>query len=206
MGKSVLDKVADVATVGGYGAVTGKGMFEQPDAPDYLGAAKLTAAENRKMLEAQTRANRPNQYNPWGSVTWEQDDEGNWAQRTALNDQSQQAFDSQQRMQLGRSQLGEGMMGRMQSEFGGPMQWGDFGEQQGLEFDPTQMRQKAEDAAYGRATSRLDPRFEQECTALDIKLRNQGLSPGDALYDAQMGNFERGKEDAYSNAQNMAVQ
>lgn len=206
MGKSIIEKGLDIGTGGLYGAATGKGAFEPPKSPDYEAEAERTAEANMKMLEEQTRANRPDQYNPWGSTTWQQDDEGRWSQNTTLNPESQAAFDAQQQMQLGKSQLGAGMMGRMKNEFGQQMDWGQYGDQKDLEFDPSQLRKRAEDASYNRATSRLDPRFEEGGQSLEIKLRNQGLSPGDEQYDAQMANFDRNKEDAYSNAQNIAVQ
>ena len=205
MGKNFLEGAADVATLGAYGAVTGKGAFEVPEAPDYTGAAEATAAGNLQQLEAQTRANRPDQYNPWGSVTWQQDADGGWSQKTELNEESQQSFDAQQAMQLGRSELGEGMMGRLKSEYSDAMDWSQYGDQTELEFDPTEMRQKAEDASYARATSRLDPRFAKESEALEIKLRNQGLSRGDRAYDAAINSQNMNKEDAYSNARSTSV-
>ena len=60
--------------------------------------------------------------------------------------------------------------------------------------------QRAEDAIYGRSTGRLDPKFAGEQQALEIKLRNQGLTPGDQAYNSEMQNFNMGKNDAYQNA------
>lgn len=45
-----------------------------PDAPDYTGAAQATAQSERNALNAQTIANRPNQYTPFGSQTWQQNE------------------------------------------------------------------------------------------------------------------------------------
>ena len=173
--------------------------------PDYRGAAEETAASDREMLDAQTRANRPNQVNPWGSLTWSQDDQGNWTQTQELTGDAQSALDAQMEMQRRRSEQGSSMMGRLEDEFGQAMDWDKFGDQTGLEFDPTEIRQRSEDAAYGRATSRLDPRFEQEAEALEVSLRNRGLSEGDAAFDSAMANFDRSKTDAYEQAQMGAV-
>ncbi len=173
--------------------------------PDYTGAAEATAASDREMLERQTQANRPNQVNPWGSLTWAQDPQGNWTQTQELTGDAQSALDAQMEMQRRKSEQSVGMMGRLEDEFGTSMDWDRFGEQTGLEYDPTEIRQQAEDAAYGRATSRLDPRFAQEQEALEVKLRNRGLTEGDAAYDSAMGNFERSKTDAYEQAQRGAV-
>jgi hypothetical protein len=66
-------------------------------------------------------------------------------------------------------------------------------------------RQRAEDYLYDQATSRLDPRFEQEEQQLMIDLRNRGLVEGDAAYDAAMANFERDRNDAYNQAKFSSV-
>lgn len=173
--------------------------------PDYKGAAEETARSDAEMLDKQTMANRPNQYNPWGSMEWSQGPGGQWSQTQTLTEDAQSALDAQMAMQKGKSEQGLGMMDRMKDEFGEPVDWGQFGDQTGLEFDPTELRQRSEDAAYGRATSRLDPRFEQEGQALEIKLRNRGLTEGDAAYDSAMQNFNQTKTDAYDRAQTGAV-
>jgi len=173
--------------------------------PDYRGAAEATARSDAEMLQKQTVANRPNQINPWGSLQWEEGPGGQWTQTQTLTGDAQAALDAQMEMQRRKSEQSVGMMGRLEDEFGTAMDWDRFGDQTQLEFDPTELRQRAEDAAYGRATSRLDPRFEQEQQSLEIKLRNRGLSEGDAAYDSAMGNFERSKTDAYEQAQMASV-
>jgi hypothetical protein len=52
-----------------------------PPSPDYQGAANKT-----------TQANRPDQYNPFGYMTWSQDGNGNWTQNAGLNPQLQGAY------------------------------------------------------------------------------------------------------------------
>lgn len=43
---------------------------DPPPAPDYTELAKMTAEDQRKMLDLQTIANRPNQVTPWGTSSW----------------------------------------------------------------------------------------------------------------------------------------
>src|SRR5262245_16978334 len=43
---------------------------DPPPAPDYTGAAEQEAAGNLAMARYQTNANRVNQINPWGSITY----------------------------------------------------------------------------------------------------------------------------------------
>jgi hypothetical protein len=177
----------------------------KPDTPDYEAAAEATAASDERMLDKQTSANRPNRNNPWGSETWEQDADGNWTQNTTLNDTSQQALDSELNIMREKNQLGESMMGRMGEEFGEKMEWGQFGDAQSLEFNPDEIRQQAQDAAYDRSSGRLDSRFDQSDNELEVSLRNRGLSEGDAAFDSAMANQSDSKNDAYANAQNDAV-
>ena len=66
-------------------------------------------------------------------------------------------------------------------------------------------RQQTIDSLYGQFTSRLDPRFQQDQTALETQLQNQGLSTGSEAYNQAMESFGRTKNDAYTSAQNQAV-
>jgi hypothetical protein len=85
-------------------------------------------------------------------------------------------------------------------EMGSAPDWAQFGEAQGLEFDPTELRQRAEDDAYTRSTNRLDPQFEADRNRLEIQLRNRGLSAGDQQYQSEMDSFNTGRNDAYEQA------
>lgn len=71
---------------------------------------------------------------------------------------------------------------------------------------PEWTREAAERSVYDRGASRLDPQIAQESEALDVRLRSQGLNPGDEAYDAQMNNFERRKTDAYDALQAQSMQ
>lgn len=67
-------------------------------------------------------------------------------------------------------------------------------------------RAAAETAIYDSMASRLDPRFAQKDTDLEISLRNRGLSEGDAAFDAAMDTQGREKTDAYNQAMWQSVQ
>jgi hypothetical protein len=174
-------------------------MKDVPAPPDYVGAAEATAASDREMLAEQTRANRPNQFTPFGSSVWNQNAEGDWAQYINLDPEAQQSLDNQQAVNNTRSGTALGMLGRMEGEYGSPMDWNKFQEYAGP-IGGSQHRQAAEDAAYGSATSRLDPRFGQMRESTEAQLRNQGLKPGDEAYDTAMGNLGRTENDAYNQA------
>ena len=177
--------------------------------PDVRGAAEVEGEFSRETARDVTYADRPDQYNPWGSVTWGQEQSidpatgepvTKWTQNEALNKPAQNIFDSQMGMMQGRSDLAGGLMGRVGQEMGGAPDWQQFGDVQGMEYDPSQIRGAAEDAAYQRSTNRLDPRFSGEAEQMEVDLRNKGLRPGDQAYDSTMASFGRTKNDAYEQA------
>lgn len=66
-------------------------------------------------------------------------------------------------------------------------------------------RQRVEDALYGRATSRLDPRFTQAQDQLNSSLAAQGITQGSEAYNRELQNFGNTRNDAYSSAMNDAI-
>jgi len=208
-----------------------------PKTPDYQGAAQATADSSKEVTTAQTWANRPDQTNPWGSTTWGAQSTidpatgqsvDKWTQNQTLNPESQAALDSQMAVTTGRSQMGEGMIGRTSQELGQPMNWDQFGElNRGVTAEAIDMadlpggvgsvgtsqydqghdqyRNEAENALFDRSSKRLDTRFGQDSKALEVKLASQGLAAGDQAYDAAMENFNNSRNDAYSSAQNDAI-
>ncbi len=182
-------------------------MGKGSDAPDVSGAAEIEGEYSRETARDVTYADRPDQYNPFGSIQWGTEQVRDpatgemvtkWTQNQNLNPALQGALDSTMGMMGDRAALSSGMMGRIQDEMGGAPDWEQFGDVVG--FDPTQQRQHAEDSAYAKAVSRLDPRFSKQANDLEIKLRNMGLRPGDQAYDAQMSNFSNSRNDAYEQA------
>lgn len=178
-----------------------------PKAADTVGAAKEQGEQARKLNEAQTYANRPNQSNPWGSTSW-----GNtpvwdsatgqyvntWTQTETLNPKLQEQVDANMNINSGRANLAQGMMGRVWEDQQNPFDFDAYGDV--IQYDPAEARQRAEDNAYARSTARLDPQFNSERAATETRLRNQGLAAGDQAYDSAMNNFQTGRNDAYEMA------
>lgn len=202
-----------------------------PKAPDYEAAAQQQAQSSREVTEQQTWANRPTQNTPFGQSTWDntptwdpstQQYVNKWTQNINLTPESQAALDSQQRIQAGRSGLAESMLTRVNNEFSPTMDWSQM-PRGGTSVNPGQLqtnldfsgapevssgadtRNRAEEAIYSRAKSRLDPRFSQEEGDIRARLYGQGLREGDAAWERELGNFGRSKEDAYQTAMNEAI-
>ena len=70
---------------------------------------------------------------------------------------------------------------------------------------PQWTQQRAEQAYYDRLNQRLQPQFESEAQALEIKMRNQGLAPGDEAWQAQIQSLNNRKTDAYQSALNESL-
>ena len=180
-------------------------------------AAEKSGKYSLQQSREEGMANRPNQYNPFGEVKWTRqkihDGSGHrWTQRTTLNEPYQKILDAQTQLGMQEQKMrSKGLLGLE----GGPdieqfgqtdmdkYDMGDlsqFGEAKQMDFDPTEIRNQAQDAAFQYQTNRMDPRFEREAQNMEIQLRNKGLRPGDQAYDAQMSTFNNQKNDAYEQA------
>lgn len=183
-------------------------------APDVVGAATTEGEFARETARDANYANRPDQYNAFGQNTWGQEtaidpasgeEVTKWTQRQSFAPEVQRLFDSQ----MGRNQnLAEGsanLTNRAVNDLSAPADFDQFGDVQSFNYDPNAYRQAAEDAAYGRATQRLDPRFDKQRATLETQLANRGLRAGDQAYDAAMQNHGLARNDAYEMAQMGAV-
>lgn len=65
--------------------------------------------------------------------------------------------------------------------------------------------QAAQDAVYKRATSTLDPQYQQMQTQLTSQLAQQGITQGSDAYNTAMANFARQRDSAYENARNDSI-
>lgn len=150
-----------------------------------------------------------------------------WSNTTSLTPELQTLLNKQLAIQGGKTDIAGAMTGRLGSEYGAGMDWRglrpmgkvptnqfvipentqgsvDYGGAPGIQ-DPNAIRQRSEDAIYGKAASRLDNQFEGQRASLETKMRNQGLGPEDAAWKAQMQGLGQQSNDAYGQAQYDAV-
>lgn len=207
-----------------------------PKAPDYTAAAEKQGQSSKEVTNMQTWANRPDQYTPFGETTWSPTATRDpatgqmvtrWTQNTELNPLSQEALDSQLRVTRDRSQLAESLTGRMQDEFGQPMDFsgltplGEAPESQAFQFgqyspediqrsvsteglpglDPSQRYfQQAGDAIWNQWASRNLPAQSAEQDKIRNQLYNAGLKEGDAAYTNEMNRLQQQQNDARQQA------
>ena len=202
---------------------------KSPKTPDVIGAAKEEGKQSRETARDQTYADRPDQYNTMGSNTWGQtmvqdpatgEMVTKWTQNQTLSPEMQNLYNTQMQTNQQLGSTAAAMGDRVNAEMGAPLNWEQFGDveagpqasgvigagigpttgPEGFQWDGQSQRQAAEDASYGRATSRLDPQMEQRRQELEVRLRNRGLRAGDQAYESEMAAYGRDSTDAYEQA------
>lgn len=170
------------------------GKQSAPPPPDYAGAAQATAAGNLEAAKYATRANRANQYTPYGDLTWKENGDGTWAQNINLNDTGKQLLDASNRTSLGLAGLQDAATARVADTQSKPFDYGNV--------------QDVSDDAYRIQMERMNPEWDRREASMDAKLANQGITQGSEAYSNAMRDFGQSRNDAYSqarmNAYNMA--
>ena len=87
---------------------------EVPAAPNYTNIAKQQQQLSQDAWNQNLTANRANQTNPFGSLTWSKDPTtGQWTQNTTLSAGQQGIFDSQQQNQQGLADMANTLRGNI---------------------------------------------------------------------------------------------
>lgn len=72
-------------------------------------------------------------------------------------------------------------------------------------LNPMSYYAKAADALYGQNTRYLDPQYQQQQSALESRLAEQGFVPGTPAYMQAMDQFSQGRERAYADARDRST-
>jgi hypothetical protein len=157
---------------GGEGGGKNAKGGDAPASPDFAAIANAQGDASLRNTREQTSANRPDQYDAFGgSSTWAQGPDGRWTQRQSLGAGLQGTADT--------------LMGQLSGN---------------AQVNPAQARDQAIEAAYGQATSRLDPQWAQRQASLENQLANEGMTRGDEAWQTSAGNLGRERNDAYAQA------
>jgi hypothetical protein len=185
---------APTAKLGG-GWVVYKDSPSPPPAPDYTGAANATAQGNLEAARVAAKANRVNQYTPYGNLTYTNGingDQDQWRADYSLSPVGQQLLDYNNQSQLGLGKLQNTALEGTQDAFSKPFDYNSVGQVQ--------------DSALKAYTDRLDPQWDRKQQQTETQLVNQGLRPGTEAYDNAMRDFNVGRNDAYQQANLAAIQ
>jgi hypothetical protein len=145
-----------------------------------------------------------------------------WEQEITLSPEQQAIYEAQSATALGRQKLAQSLLPQATDALGKNINYAalpaaggslsarnlqtelDYSGLSGLSSGD-ESRNRAEQAIYGRATSRLDPQWQEQESELRTRLYNQGLREGDAAFDAEMRKFGTAKTDAYQTAMTEAI-
>lgn len=150
-----------------------------------------------------------------------------WTQDINLTPEQQASLDAQQRIQEGRSGIAESLLGRAGDEFSETMDWSQYGDfttapdvpqydrgaldprvaaPEAGQYDSSgRYVNEARDAVLGQFDERMQPRFQDQQQQLEVRLRNQGLRPGDRAYDTAMERLSEDQADATRMAEREAI-
>lgn len=170
-------------------SVLWKSSPSPPPPPDYAGAASATAAGNVENTRLATKANRVDQYTPYGDLQYTSGvggDQDRWRLDYNLSPVGQQLLDYQNQASLGLGEQTGQALNRVNQGLSQPFDYGSVGDIQ--------------NAAQGAVTSRLDPMWNQREQQMNTQLVNQGLRPGTEAYSNAMRDFNVGRNDAYQQA------
>lgn len=163
----------------------GGGKKKTPKAPDYTALAEQQSAAQERLNRQTTMANRVNQTNPYGSVTYSQDPNNpdKWSSETNFSPELQGIFNNQIGAQ---GQAYTGLQDYLKNIQNSSL----------IPNAPVNAGQTAQDAIMAR----LNPQLTRNEDALRARLANQGISPGTQAWNNEFTNFNQGRNDAYSQA------
>lgn len=132
--------------------------------------------------KAQLGQNRPNTNSPWASQTFNPDGSTS-TQLTGGAGQAAAGLNQQ------AASLGQGM------------DWSNLG----ALGQGDAARDQTTNAAYGQASSRLNPLWQRQMDSSRTSLLNSGFDPTSEAYKNQMGDLGRARNDAYGSAMTSAI-
>jgi hypothetical protein len=172
------------------------GKSSAPPPPDYAGAANATAAGNLEASKYATKANRADQYTPYGSMTWRDLGNDRWAQDINLTPEGQSLLDQQMKTsgQLGSLQdtAFQGVAGQQAKG------WGD----ENLVQSPFNPGETAQDAILRR----MQPQLDRSRNSAETRMANMGVQQGSEAWKNAQSDIGQQENDAYSQAALQGIQ
>lgn len=172
------------------------GKNSAPAAPDYASAAQKTAEGDLKMANYATKANRINQFTPYGSLTYKYTPEfdsegketgGGWSQTMDLTPEAQNALNEQLRLNQKYGEVANIGFDKARQIFENP------------ELDQSALPKRAIDVgqtAQQAIMSRLSPQMQAREEEIRQRMANQGIGLGSTAYGREMANFNQARNDA----------
>lgn len=182
------------ARFGRLETLEGGGKGSTPAAPDYVGAANATAAGNLDAARVATKANRVNQYTPYGSLTYShsgEDPDAGWTATQSLSPAQQSLLDSTNQLNSGLMSTANAGLSYANNVLSHPGV--DTSQLPQIGVNPGQSYQDA-------MMSRLQPQIDRENKQLDSQLANQGITQGSEAYNNAKTLMSQQHNDLLNNA------
>lgn len=195
------------------------GKPSAPRPPDPVQTARAQTESNAATARLEAQLNRVSQNTPYGNVTYSNNGD-NWTQTVTESPNQRQLREGQEGLGIGLNDLATQQVGRvggilndpyesrrldLAAALGGPL---DVGRADLSRYDPTTQLNGVGDDVRARmgelARTGLDDTFNRSEEALRTRLANQGVNAGTAAFDAEMEAFNRGKGNAYADAERQA--
>lgn len=184
----------------------GKSAGKAPTPVDPTVVANAQSKANKDSAQYQQQLNMVGATGPGGSVKYVKDptQPGGYTQVTELDPGQQSLYNLGVNAQTGALNVANDQIGRLGTALGRELTAPNLRTSVGP-TDFTADRNAITDAVYGRYKSRLDPQWQQAEDRERNRLSNQGLSQNSTAYGTAMGDFSRGRNDAYDQALTSAI-
>lgn len=166
-----------------------------PVAPDPTVTAAAQTASNQNTATTQQLLNMTDQVTPNGTLKYDQTGSSSFTgadgktynvpkftATTVLSPEQQQLLDLTNKTKANLGQIGVDQSDKIGSLLGTNLD----------------LNTATEGKIDALGAARLDPQFAKNEDALRTKLSNQGIQPGSAAWNAEMTQFQQGKNDAYN--------
>lgn len=166
----------------------GPAKVQEPPPVDYASAARETAAGNLEAARQATKANRINQYTPYGSLIYSQGPNDTWSQTMTLNPEAQATLDREMAMDKQYADIAQSGLNKARSTLENPdLDFSKLPELQGIDFSELpQAPINAGETAQRAMMARLQPQLTQYENELSQRLANQGVTLGSEAYNREM--------------------
>jgi hypothetical protein len=164
-----------------------------PPQIDPAATARAQSAANKETATTQAQLNMMNQYTPQGSLEYSQN--GTWGDGTPKYTATQTLTPNQQRIadlgeqgSIGYGEAGNALLNNVKGMLSTPVDMAQFGA--APTYDENFRLQQRQNMIQ-----RAQPTFDQQRSALETRLANQGIQQGSQAYTAAMDDYNRGFND-----------
>lgn len=164
-----------------------------PPPPDYAALAQQQGQINKEVAAEQTLANRPDQYTPWGSSTWDKNTDGTWTQRVNLSPEEQAALDRERQFNAQRQGMAGDLLDKAGDSLSTPLDLTNLPQLRGYQMDGLPELQGLDLSSLGgnEALPELQGMELSEWNNLD-----SGFGAVESVRDAMMGRLGQSRQQA----------